>query len=137
MPDRRLVVGSTLAFAGVVCAVCFLRPQTTPLLPPCPFYALTGLYCPGCGSTRLLYCLVRGHPLVAFAQNPLAMVVLLPAVVYGLLRQLLTPSRPLFTGLSARAIWIFAAVVVAYGILRNLPFAPFSYLAPGGLVRFF
>ncbi len=136
MLDRRLVLCSALAFAGVVCAVCFLRPQTTPLLPPCPFFALTGLYCPGCGSTRLFYCLVHGHPLVAFAQNPLAML-FLPVVGYGLLRQLLSPSRPLFAALSGRAIYVLAAIAVVYAVLRNLPFAPFCYLAPGGLTRFF
>lgn len=136
MLDRRLVVCSALSFVGVVGAVCFLRPQTTPLLPPCPLYALTGLYCPGCGSTRLLYNLVHGHPLLAVAQNPLAMLAL-PFLLYGLARQLLTPSRPLFSALSPRAIWAIALVALAYGVLRNLPFAPFCYLAPGGLLRLF
>jgi hypothetical protein len=27
-------------------------------------------------------------------------------------------------------VWIFFAMMMAFGVLRNLPFAPFSHLAP-------
>ena len=36
----------------------------------------TGLYCPGCGSTRALYALLHGRPGEALAMNPLLLVVL-------------------------------------------------------------
>ena len=35
----------------------------------CPFVALTGFPCPGCGLSRALYSLLRGHFSEAFAYN--------------------------------------------------------------------
>ena len=41
----------------------------------CPFHAITGLYCPGCGGTRAIMALLSGHPAVSFLYPP--------AVLYG------------------------------------------------------
>ncbi|MFD0532703.1 DUF2752 domain-containing protein [Actinomadura luteofluorescens] len=49
--------------------------------PGCPFLALTGYYCPGCGMTRLVYALAHGHVGTAFGLNPL-LFVLLPVFGY-------------------------------------------------------
>ena len=38
----------------------------------CPFYALTGLPCPGCGLTRAFVCLGHGQVLSALHWHPLA-----------------------------------------------------------------
>ena len=53
-------------------------------LPSCPLYALTGLYCPGCGSTRCLYSLVHFDLPGAMAMNPLLVVSILPMLVLAL-----------------------------------------------------
>ena len=37
---------------------------------PCPFYELTGLPCPGCGTTRMFLALFRLDLPAAFAYNP-------------------------------------------------------------------
>ena len=37
----------------------------------CPFRRLTGLPCPGCGSTRAVMSLLHGEPAKALAWNPL------------------------------------------------------------------
>lgn len=37
----------------------------------CALYAITGLYCPGCGGTRAVYDLAHGDVLGALAMNPL------------------------------------------------------------------
>ena len=37
---------------------------------PCPFHAVTGLECPGCGITRLFLALGHGDFRAAFAANP-------------------------------------------------------------------
>ncbi len=42
---------------------------------PCIFYAVTGLYCPGCGGTRAAAALGKGHILLSFFYHPI--------VVYG------------------------------------------------------
>ncbi len=136
MSKDRIVWLSTLALAGLIAGVCIFDPGKSSVLPPCPFHALTGWYCPGCGSTRMLHHLVHGHPLLAFAQNPFAMI-LMPFLLYGLVRQLFSPDRAVFSRIPAVWIWTLAVSTVVFAVLRNLPFVPFSYLAPGGLTRFF
>lgn len=100
-------------------------------LPGCPFYALTGLYCPGCGSTRCLYSLVHLDLAHAMAMNPLLVLSLFPMVVMALHGAGLLPTRLLpLVRLFARPIpWL--VVIVSYWIARNLPWYPFNLLAPG------
>ncbi len=51
-------------------------PEQFAFFPKCPFYALTGWECPGCGSQRALHALLHGHPGEAFGHNPLAVAAL-------------------------------------------------------------
>ena len=120
------------AAAGAV-LLWFVDPhQAGNPLPPCPSRWLTGLFCPGCGSTRALHALLHGDLPGALAMNPL-LVVSLPAVaVLALdwLRMLPATLAPLATRLGHARAW--AIVLITYGIARNLPWPPFSWLAPGG-----
>lgn len=98
---------------------------------PCPFHALTGLYCPGCGSTRALHQLLHGHLATAFGLNPL-MVVVLPYLGYSFLSFILDgiigKSLPRLY-IPAFYIWVFLGAVLLFWILRNISFYPFSLLA--------
>lgn len=38
---------------------------------PCPFHAITGLRCPGCGSQRALHALLHGDLSTTFKMNAL------------------------------------------------------------------
>lgn len=101
-------------------------------LPPCPSRWLTGLFCPGCGSTRALHALLHGDLPGALAMNPL-LVLSLPAVALLALEWLrMLPEKlvPLAMRLGHARFW--AIVLIGYGVLRNLPWAPFRWLAPGG-----
>ncbi len=100
-------------------------------LPSCPLYALTGLYCPGCGSTRCLYSLVHFDLPGAMAMNPL-LVLSLPLLLLMLLNGAGIRPRlldPLMRLLAKPMFWLI--VLVGYAVLRNLPWAPFTGLAPG------
>ncbi|MGH8818893.1 MAG: DUF2752 domain-containing protein [Achromobacter pestifer] len=100
-------------------------------LPGCPLYALTGLYCPGCGSTRCLYSLVHFDWAGAMAMNPL-LVISLPFLVLMLLNTAGLRMRaldPLMRVLANPTVWL--VVLVGYAVLRNLPWYPFRLLAPG------
>ena len=103
------------------------NPSDSFIYPPCPFHALTGLHCPGCGSTRALYQLLHGHLLTAFRLNPL-MVLLLPFLGYSLLSYLsdgiMEKSLPRIF-IPASFIWILLGVILLFWIFRNLPFFPF------------
>lgn len=131
--DRRLIAVSTAALFFLVVAVCFFEPgaESGPaaLLPPCPFHAITGLFCPGCGSTRMLYFLVHGQFASAWRENALAML-MLPVILYGLVRQWTPSGGAVFTRIPSRWITAFAAVLILFTVARNLPWEPFRQLAP-------
>ncbi len=125
-------VAAWAATAGAAGLLATVDPAGRGLFPPCPFRLLTGLYCPGCGSLRGLHQLLNGKLGVAFGLNPLMMVAL-PFVLTGLVvwtgqRLGLLENRTL--QLPRPVPWAVLAVVIAFGILRNVPAAPFSALAP-------
>jgi hypothetical protein len=99
--------------------------------PRCLLYVFTGLYCPGCGALRALHRLLHGELAAAFRMNALA-VVLLPLLGVGLL-QLACPrlwASGVAERASPRSVWAIFFILVGYGVVRNLPFEPFSLLAP-------
>lgn len=100
-------------------------------LPPCPLRALTGLYCSGCGSTRCLHALTQLDLAGAMAMNPLLVLSLLPLAVLVLHGAGLLPQRllPLRNALAAPKLWL--VLLLGFAFLRNLPWAPFTLLAPG------
>ena len=112
--------------------VYLFDPRNPGMYPICPFFGLTGCYCPGCGTLRALHQLMHGNITAAFGYNAYAMLAL-PVVAYSLgvggLRAwgLSVPPRVF---VPARWIWTLLAAVLAFWLLRNLPFAPFAILAP-------
>lgn len=115
----------------------FLDPASSQLFPPCPLNYFTGLYCPGCGSLRALHQLLLGNWHTAWAMNPLTCL-LLPFLIYGLASELcLRIKGRALPQIFLPGTWIYAlcAVIVLFGILRNLPIYPFDLLAPGAMLR--
>ena len=118
-------------FVGGVVAV--LVPEERRLVPPCGFRSFTGLYCAGCGTSRAMAALVRGDLLTALRANAFAVIVVVPVfigLVYNALEafgvRLPRPPR-----VHPTLIWAFGIAVLVFWIARNLPFAPFTFLAPG------
>lgn len=103
--------------------------------PPCLFHELTHLYCPGCGGTRAAILLLRGDILGALRMNVFAVIVL-ACVPISLGYSLLTGRSIQWAGNSGRAGRVIAAFVVAFFVLRNIPVAPFTYLAPIDLAQY-
>lgn len=95
-----------------------------PLL-PCPFHAMTGLYCPLCGGQRLVLALAHGDLAGAWAQNPLLLLGL--GLGAGLLafRWIsplgITVRMPRAPAARHTLSWVAVAVVVAFTVLRNIP----------------
>lgn len=128
--------GLALGLAGAAAATAAILLSFDPTapdsaLPPCPFHWATGLFCPGCGSTRTLHALLHGDLATAMSMNPL-MVISLPFVALLLADKLGWIRASWQTALAhigdARA---WAVLLIGYGVLRNLPWLPFSALAPG------
>jgi hypothetical protein len=129
----RLTASAVVALgAGGLSIIYLLDPSSSDLYPPCPFLALTGFYCPGCGTLRALHQLTLGHPVAALDLNPL-MVLLLPFVAYFLASHamLAVTGRPLRRFFVRPAlIWTLLGIILVYWLLRNVPGYPFTLLAP-------
>ena len=126
-PIARLAVG--LGLPAFLIAGCVWLLHGGHLL--CPFYELTGLFCPGCGSGRAARALLHGELTAALGYNALFTLLLLPCALI-LAREYL---RFVFPGLGLRPLrlpgWVFGAalgLIAAFWLLRNLPF--FAFLAP-------
>ena len=126
--DTTLFVGG-LAL-GLVLHVADPRQASFPV---CPFYALTGLYCPGCGTLRCLHALLHADLRSALDHNVLT-VLFVPLLVIAWLsagRAGLEGRHPPRTWNPPRWMgWASATAFALFWILRNIPMEPFSWLAP-------
>lgn len=130
-PRWALPAFAVLAAAGVAVLWRVDPNQAGSGLPGCPFHAITGLYCPGCGATRALHALVHGDVGHAMAMNPV-LTLTLPLIALLLLNALTRLPAPLVAvaqRISDARVW--AVAVIGFAVLRNLPWAPFTALAPG------
>ena len=129
-----VIVASLVAATGATALFAF-NPAGSRLFPPCPFHAVTGLYCPGCGSTRAAHHLLHGRVATAFDFNALV-VVSLPFLAYaGVLGALRLAGRarhrpPVSQRLPGWAVWAMLVAVLLFGVLRNLPYRPVRWMAP-------
>ena len=91
------------------------------LLPGCPFRYLTGLLCPACGGTRMVYDLMHGHLATAWHDNrmlllaaPFALALLARWMVEGLRGRRWSPQ------LKPRTQLLVLLTAVAWTVLRNV-----------------
>jgi len=89
--------------------------------PPCPWYKITGTFCPGCGTVRGIQSTVNGNLLGLLQNNPLAMfsVPFLSVSFFSLFRQGVFGYKPFSVFLSKNEILIIFVVIILYWILRN------------------
>lgn len=110
-------------------------PDGVPWLPNCLFHKLTGLHCPGCGMTRAAHATLYGRLGDAFRFNPVGMI-LLPLAGLSIGLELLGwvwgKPLPFRLKVGTRGAWAIVWLVVGFWILRNLPWWPFTLLAPQG-----
>ena len=132
MPTEFMYRRSTLAaiylllIAGSVYLFLF-EPGRTGFFPVCMFRLVTGLTCPGCGTTRALHQILHGHFLEAFMLNPLLLLAI-PFLLFAFVRYSLMvlrggPARK--NALPAQYIYALFFIVVGFWIFRNTPFYPF------------
>jgi len=101
--------------------------------PACVFHSATGLWCPGCGLTRGLHALLNGHVGAALSSN-----VFTPIAVVGIVWLLVSWTRVAWDRPALRLPrraerWLLIGgpvLLFGFGLLRNIPAAPFRSLAP-------
>jgi len=102
-----------VAVAVGAAALLFLgwqNPAELPWFPKCPFFALTGYKCPGCGTLRAIHFLLHLNFAEAWRMNPLA-VATIPLV--GALAAFPKFRRNPLTG------WSIFIIVLGHWIFRN------------------
>ena len=130
--SQRLLAPTLVGAAGWSAAAMVLvrDPHTPGSYGTCPFLAVTGLPCPGCGGLRAVSDLAAGDVAGAVSSNALVVVLVLAVVgawaawiVAAAGRVIILSSRP-------TAVWgcVALGVVLAFGVVRNLPFG--AALAP-------
>jgi hypothetical protein len=113
--------------AGACAYVTVVDPNRPGHYPVCPVYALTGLYCPGCGSLRAVHDLFTGDLAGALHCN-LLLVSFLP-VAFGIWLRTAVLGRPQ-PALPRRTGIVLAVLLAVWVVARNLPYWPFTLVAP-------
>lgn len=122
----------TAVVGAGACVFVALADPTTPggVTPSCPTKALFGVTCPGCGTARMLYCLLRGDLVGAAHFNAVALLAV-PLLLWSYLTWVWskTTRKPL----SRWQDWRWSPVVVAgvltlWFVVRLLPMEPFAAL---------
>jgi hypothetical protein len=124
------VVVAAAAAAAITC-IALRDPNEPGAYPLCPFRALTGWDCPGCGSMRALHALTRADLRTAIDQN-LLLVLVLPFLIWRWIAWTRRSWIKRTTGqevprrlAAAPVLYAFIGVVLLFWVVRNLPGVPF------------
>jgi hypothetical protein len=98
--------------------------------PTCLLKMTTGLDCPGCGGTRALWYVLHGD-LPAAARHHILFVFALPFLLYLYVAWALRHTfgwRVPQLRINPTVIGVFLGAWFAFSVVRNLPWAPFTWL---------
>lgn len=117
---KQKVIWGALIVAAAVVYFTF-NPASSALFPKCPFFMLTGLKCPGCGSQRAIHALLNLDITGAFSYNAL-LVVFIPVAAllfYSEFNRIRKPKLYLYSH-NVYFIWTCFAVIVLWWVFRNV-----------------
>lgn len=123
-------------FAAIALAMWMLSvypPTELAIYPKCAFYHATGFACAGCGGTRALYALTKGHVIEALHQNAMIVLIGLPfllLILIKLAKFAFTGDWKPLTWEPSRVLIVMLSIVIAFWIVRNIPAYPFNLLFP-------
>lgn len=132
LPSRRAGVLTTLGTGAVLGGALLYIGLNDPhrpgsLFPPCPFHALTGWYCPGCGGLRMTHDLLHGDLAAAAIDNVFLLVGLPLVALWVLLRR--HRKQPVW---SVATVAIVVIAALGWTVVRNLPGFPLVPTLLGG-----
>ncbi|NGM66204.1 DUF2752 domain-containing protein [Sphingobacterium sp. SGR-19] len=122
---RWVLLGTGVVVMGVATYVYYTYdPVAHSWFPQCPFKALTGFDCPGCGSQRAVHAILHGDFREALHHNAL-LLPFIPYLTFGFgYRFVKDPNEHLLKWrkilFGEYAIKVLAAIIFAYFVLRNV-----------------
>ncbi|WP_026248538.1 DUF2752 domain-containing protein [Streptomyces sp. LaPpAH-108] len=122
---RRLAApaGTLVAVAGAFGYVGAVDPNQPGHYPVCPLFALTGLYCPGCGGLRSAHAFVHGDLFGALRDNAFGVVAYVAfAVLWAVWVVRAARGKPLRIDVPTARLWVIGGALLAFTVVRNLPF---------------
>lgn len=136
-PTRLLAAATLLAIPIALLFLCAEHPARRGFLPPCPTLWLGRFYCPGCGALRTIHFALNGDFAAAWAHNPLLLLIGPPLALVLAVSLLSVALRgrwlwPLTNWPHTRTAtaWTLTALVIIFGIARNLPGSTWDRLRP-------
>jgi len=108
------------------------NPGILSIFPKCPFYSITGLYCPGCGSQRAIHQFLNGHILEGLKHNFLILILATVLIYDGTIFLLNHFTKNPLNNLlhQSRITKGILIIILSFWVLRNINFYPFTILAP-------
>lgn len=95
----------------------YFDPTHSRWAPKCPFWLVTGYYCPGCGSQRAIHSFLNGHIWEGIQYN----YILLPSLLYVLALIVFPKEGKIHSALSSSmACWVILSVFLLWWVVRNL-----------------
>ena len=116
---RLLTAGGALLALGLGYALWI---RFTGLGVPCPFHAVTGWLCPGCGVTRMCLALLRWDWPAAWNANPVLLMMLPVLAVLGvrLAVRYVREGAAAGSKWESALLWAMTALLIVWGVVRNL-----------------
>lgn len=127
-----LIAFAVLIGLGFVYIYYKINPAGQDWMPKCPFHSMTGMHCPGCGSQRAIHDFLHGNIIDGFRHNVLiglGILVLFYKLVL-IIRSKYYPQKKKNLLYDPKTPWVIFIVIVSFWIMRNIPYEPFSFLAP-------
>lgn len=125
MSNKRIVLATLAAFIAVAAVLVYFNfdpssSTASKFFPKCPFLAITGLKCPGCGTQRALHAMLNGNFAAAVSYNALLLVAI-PLIALYSIADLVKKRYPTLDKVLNHPATIIAllVIVVAWCIMRN------------------
>ena len=113
----------------IILLICYLIVgHNHDLYVPCIFHLVTGLWCPGCGITRMLFSIITGDFKEAFYYNQL-LFISSPIFLFFFIENIyakLKNKKPMYLKVPNIVYYLYIVLLVLFMILRNI----FPQIAP-------
>ena len=117
---------------GVLSLYFFYNPSQHSFFPKCPFYSITGFYCPGCGSQRAIHQIINGNIINGIRHNYLILLLALVLSYQGIIYILSKLNNSTYKNILHKPVVtkLILVIVLLFWLFRNFKWYPFTEFAP-------